>query len=253
MSELRWILLAAGLLLLAVLYWQGRRQRLSAADRARVGTPPANDGQVRGPSEAPIPTQTPVSDDLPEVRVHDSAIAPGLNMDQALSTAALQRLTITQPLATGAQAATSSAIGDEARASRKIVVLRVPAIARRLSGARLRELLIEQGLRHGRYGIFHRHDVQGATLFSVASLVEPGTFDLSSMSDSEYPGVSLFMQLPGPPDARAAFEMMLACAQVIRREFAAGLQSERGKALDQDTLARLRADIAAFERQMPKT
>ena len=55
------------------------------------------------------------------------------------------------------------------------------------------------GLKHGRYGIFHKHesDVSEEPMFSVASLTEPGSFDLTKLADTKIPGMSFFMVLPG--------------------------------------------------------
>ena len=43
------------------------------------------------------------------------------------------------------------------------------------------------GLRHGQFGIFHRYDGndESRTIFSAASLVEPGSFDLANIKDQE--------------------------------------------------------------------
>ena len=47
-------------------------------------------------------------------------------------------------------------------------------------------------MRFGTMDIFHRHarkTALGPVLFSLANLVKPGTFELSSMSDFETPGL----------------------------------------------------------------
>ncbi|MGB5688291.1 MAG: cell division protein ZipA C-terminal FtsZ-binding domain-containing protein, partial [Woeseiaceae bacterium] len=51
------------------------------------------------------------------------------------------------------------------------------------------------GLRHGKFGIFHRYDGndESRTIFSAASLVEPGSFDLANIKDQQIPGISLFL------------------------------------------------------------
>lgn len=71
--------------------------------------------------------------------------------------------------------------------------------------------LREAGLRHGRFGIFHRSTspIDDSPLFSVASLTEPGSFDLTSLRTDVYQGVSLFLGLPGPGDGLEAFDAML--------------------------------------------
>ena len=53
------------------------------------------------------------------------------------------------------------------------------------------------GLKHGRYGIFHREDATGEPAFSVASLTEPGTFDLANLHETTIAGLTFFGSSPG--------------------------------------------------------
>ena len=65
-----------------------------------------------------------------------------------------------------------------------------------LSGSNLLETLLQAGLRYGAMGIFHRHaqeEGEGPVLFSLANLVNPGTFDLKTISAVKTPGVTLFL------------------------------------------------------------
>lgn len=280
MSELRWILLAAGALALLLIYLQGRRKRVVSDDALpprSVEAPQLSEPVVVRKREAPIPITTHSADfsldDLPEVRVHSPDVTPpSLSMEEALSTAALDKLTITQPLNIQGTAVSHaptinvddlppgpkpsdrphmaprpSAAATAPRVARKIVALRVPAATQRFSGARLKDIFIDRGLRHGRYGIYHMPDAKGAPIFSVASIVEPGIFDPSNMATQEYPGISLFIQLPGPTDGIVAFDAMLSCARAVQEEFNAELQGERGKELTDEAIARMREDIADFQ------
>jgi cell division protein ZipA len=62
-------------------------------------------------------------------------------------------------------------------------------------GQDLRDALLDQDLVYGEMGIFHRYDHQfREPLFSVASLVEPGTFPVDDMESFQCPGVVLFFQ-----------------------------------------------------------
>lgn len=270
MNELRWILLAAGFVVLALIYWQGRRKRPVANESraTRDLEPPqlSESAIVRRRDAAPISSQaTSVAiDDLPEVRVEPAASrGTSLSMDDALSTAALDRLTLTQPLnprpdappherpevvVEEVHAAPRPSVAATApRSARKIVALRVPAVTSRFNGASLKQAFSNLDLRHGRYGIYHRPDPKGVPIFSVASIVEPGTFEPTTMSNQDFPGVSLFMQLPGPVDGVAAFDAMLACARTLQSEFGGGLQAERGKALTDVAIEKMREDIANFQ------
>lgn len=107
-----------------------------------------------------------------------------------------------------------------------VVTVRVTARGRSgFSGEQLVLALRKAGLRHGRFGIFHRHPDEAGRetpLFSVASLVEPGSFDLTTLKTDRFPGVSFFLALPGPRDGVRAFDEMLGTA----RELALGLQGD---------------------------
>ena len=79
-------------------------------------------------------------------------------------------------------------------------------------------------MRFGTMDIFHRHAQENGTgpvLFSLANLVKPGTFELSSMSDFETPGLSLFMTLPCGEEAMHAFALMAQAAKALPKAWAA--------------------------------
>ena len=63
------------------------------------------------------------------------------------------------------------------------------------------EAMETAGLQYGDMEIFHCNDSRtggGVPLFSVANMVEPGTFDLSAIATFTTRGLVLFLQLPGP-------------------------------------------------------
>lgn len=90
----------------------------------------------------------------------------------------------------------------------------------------------ELGLRHGRYGIFHHlDDADDEPRYSVASLVEPGSFDLANLKSNRYPGISLFMTVPGPDDDVENFDTMMAGARKLAEKLDADLLDEQGSTL----------------------
>ena len=131
------------------------------------------------------------------------------------------------------------------RSSRKIVALRV-AFPDRVLGSQLMELMKQERVEHGKFSIFHRlHD--GNAVFSLASMVEPGTFDLDSMLTQPFPGITLFMLLPGPLDGLIAYDQMLSCAQRIAHATNGIVQDERGSKLTAQAMDRLRDDVLDFQ------
>lgn len=132
----------------------------------------------------------------------------------------------------------------------KIVTLRVAAPPlERFEGRRLVAALRAAGLEHGKFAIFHRTAADGATLFSVASLVEPGTFDLDALDGRRFPGVSLFAVLRAKPECAALVEEMLGTARSLAATLHGTVQDERGVPLSPQRLADLRADVAAWVRR----
>ena len=62
-------------------------------------------------------------------------------------------------------------------------------------GPDLKQALLDVDLLFGDMGIFHRYDPElTQTQFSVASLIEPGTFPIDEMDGFECPGIVLFFQ-----------------------------------------------------------
>ena len=105
------------------------------------------------------------------------------------------------------------------------------------------------GLRHGKFGIFHRYDGsdEERTIFSVASLVEPGSFDLQNINGQEIPGISLFLVLPGPIESVEAFDMMLSAARVVTQSLDGELLDESGSSLSIQRERYLREEIIQFQ------
>ena len=130
----------------------------------------------------------------------------------------------------------------------KLAALRlVPRGAAPIDGAVLRAALEEEGLRFGRYSIYHRQRADGRAIFSVASLVEPGSFDPARVDEQRFPGVSLFAVFPGPLPAPEAFDEMLAAARRIAERLGAMLQDERGSSLTPQGALGMREELVHFE------
>jgi cell division protein ZipA len=135
---------------------------------------------------------------------------------------------------------------------RKIVALRLAAPSQRYSGQLLRDALEAEGLQHGKYDVFHRLSDGGASIFSIASMVEPGTFDLDHMNGSAYPGVTLFAQLPGPIAGAHAVQELVTCGKRLQETLGGTLQDDRGVPLTVHRIERLRQEVIDFERSQTR-
>lgn len=131
---------------------------------------------------------------------------------------------------------------------RKIIALRLAAGSERFAGRALIQALADEQLQHGKYQVFHRLHTDGVSIFSVASMVEPGTFDLEKMAVSSYPGVTLFAQLPGPVPGVQALHDLVNCGKRLQESLGGTLQDDRGVPLTVHRIDRQRQEIVEFER-----
>ena len=214
MDGLRWLLLLFGLLVIAGVYFYSRREKSSPE------TKPLSSGRVeptlgseRSKTE---PDTNDVSPDSPGDDVADDQDAPitAENLPQ------------------------------------KIVTLRL--VARDGGSFRGDELILSLrgiGMRHGKFGIFHRYDGSNEedTIFSAASLVEPGSFDLTNIKEQELPGISLFLILPGPMEGAEAFDMMMSAARAVAQALNGELLDESGSTLSIQRERYMREEIIQFE------
>jgi cell division protein ZipA len=137
------------------------------------------------------------------------------------------------------------------RPPQKIVAIRVTAAhPERFDGALLREVVAAARFTHGRYEIFHRLDSDGRPVMSLASLLEPGTFDPARMDTAAYPGIAVFTVMPGPVAASRAFDELLDTARWLAHRLGGQLQDDRGAPLSVQRVFKLREEVLAFERSL---
>lgn len=137
-----------------------------------------------------------------------------------------------------------------AGAPQKIVTLRLIGYNKKpFQGDELILSMRGIGLRHGKFGIFHRYDGndESRTIFSAASLVEPGSFDLANIKDQQIPGISLFLVLPGPVESVEGFDLMMAAARALAQSLDGELLDETGSTLSIQRERYLREEIIQFQ------
>ncbi len=149
-----------------------------------------------------------------------------------------------------AHAAGPSAAGEEPPP--KILVINVVAKGAYFAGADLMRAADEVGLQPGEWNIFHRPDDQPPhrILFSMASLVEPGSFPFGRMEGFSTPGICLFTQLPAPRDGLAVYSDMLFSAERIAALLDGELQDETHNLLTRDKIERVREEILQHKRRL---
>jgi cell division protein ZipA len=266
-AELRWILLALSLVLLAGIWWWGRRRSTQAPGNAalREITPTAD--PVRHEPPAEILSNVETAPDAPArewgvppfepLSIHTQEydhvpILDGPMMVDADPAPAPGRVPTLLPEA-GDRTTTVAAQTPNLSPQQKIVTVRVCAPGEaRWSGATLLSALELHGLAYGRYQVFHRRHVDGRSLFCVASLIEPGTFDVASMSTEEFRGVTLFAVLPGPVEPLLTVDELLGAARGLAQELAGMVQDSKGMPLSPQRAAALRDDVARFQASLPR-
>lgn len=131
--------------------------------------------------------------------------------------------TLNKPASSGPKTAAPKAASPQPSSGAKrpeVVQLSVIAAGdTTFSGPALLEAFRAAGLEFGEMGIFHRRDPKtGGTLFSVASLVEPGVFPHDGMETFESPGLVLFYLPDRSGDPLSAFDAMIAaCHELATR------------------------------------
>jgi len=129
----------------------------------------------------------------------------------------------------------------------KLIVINVVAKPnQQFIGYELLQSLLAVGLRFGKMSIFHFHEMpngRGRVLFSLASAVEPGTFDLSRMGSFSCPGLTFFMQLTDQVNAQADFDVMLGTAKQLADDLDGELQDQDRKSLTEVTIENYRTLI----------
>jgi cell division protein ZipA len=264
MSELRWILIGFGIVLLAAIYLWGRRSNrtVAAGDDALLRArpePSLHSGEttlVRTVDDvpAPLPAHEVVSSLEPPPAIEHAATGESWRgrVEPTFADAPTEELPVRAAPAAAAAPTLSSSEAPQSSSRRverrKILSVRIAIAPQRLEGTKLQEALVAESLQHGKYDIFHRLHTDGSIVFSVASMVEPGTFELEKMGETLYPGITMFTQLPGPVPGMHALNELIACARRLQASLGGTLQDERGVPLTVHRIERMRQEVREFER-----
>lgn len=121
-----------------------------------------------------------------------------------------------------------------------------------LAGGELARVLADAGFIFGDMDIFHRHHArthQGEAQFSLINMVKPGTFNPTAMGQFSTPGVSIFMQLPAPGEAKNNFNLMVHTAEKMAEDLDALLLDAQRSPLSPDYLAHCREQLRDYDSQ----
>lgn len=148
---------------------------------------------------------------------------------------------------------TASATPEKpAPAEEKIIQIYVVAHdGESIHGTALREAAEAAGFSYGAMRIFHYLDEAHPEqpVFSLANILEPGWFDLDALEEFSTPGVTLFLQLPGPMDGLEAFDRMLGAAESLAHALNAELRDRSRSVLSKQTAEHIREEIREYKRR----
>ena len=227
MALLRIGILAAGLLLVVAIFLFGRPKK------------PAQ-GKRREQAEAEPPRREPVlgaaqADGDGEGRAETEVSQPELGLPEV-------------------EPAAGSELGKRANQDfDKIVSLYVAARAGQvLRGEDIVVAAEKTGLVFGYMSVFHRlvegHPERGP-IFSMASIMKPGSFDMAHIRELETPAIAFFLTLPAPMTALDAWEKMLPTVQRMAELLDGVVLDDSRNALGRQRIAHIRDDLRAYDRQ----
>jgi cell division protein ZipA len=116
-----------------------------------------------------------------------------------------------------------------------------------LSGEAINSVAHANDMIFGEMDIFHRMDESNRSVFSLVNMVKPGSFDPSTIHQLNTPGITLFLQLPGPTNAVNAFDDMLHTAQRMSEVLEARLCDRSRQPLTESVVEEYRNIAASFD------
>lgn len=227
MSELRWILLILGVVILGAMYYFGSRPKPPKVEKRKSARKKTKDGD---------PTPAEMSREL-------EALGQ-LIADQRTGSVAAEE---------GAPRSSDSEPATPAREHDKIVTLLIKAApGHQISGPALKDAADKVGLEFGAMGIFHRmHDGSAGRepLLSLANLFQPGTLDLTRPDLFQTEGLALFLTLPAPISALDGWDALLATGQRLAGLLNANLLDDGHCELSRQRLSHLREEMREYDRR----
>ena len=126
----------------------------------------------------------------------------------------------------------------------------LPPTESAFTGESIVEGLNAVGLKYGEMEIFHHYGAgrlkTEQPLFSVANMLEPGTFDMNRIERFNTPGLVFFLQLPTVLDGAVSFELFLNTAQRLTEALGGELFADPKRPLDSAAIEEMRKLAAEY-------
>ena len=209
MESLRWILLAVGIIFVLVIYILGRNRRRrndSIIDELEDDLPEFSaknlDDLDEGVGEARILTGAGfAADDVTSIHVSADAEQNDVLFDVPVKDGPVERET--------AKGETAKERAEQtAKTPSNIIVLYIlPTADKELMGSQINSSVQAMGLTFGEMNIYH-YKPENRTVFSIANMLEPGSFDADTIHDLKTSGLTIFMQISGDDPLDDLTEML---------------------------------------------
>jgi len=272
MENLRWILIFAGVAILVLLYLSGRQPKGASRRQGEVldrtgkrrahdaraeadpllgddnFADPIDDYDVAGELDDPLERpggQSPASTRRANPE-SPSSVTSGFSGISSKIEAFGSKLSPKRRARAAAGGSQGGGKQNPDGYASKIVTLHVAAPEGQLmNGAHLLEQFEQRGYHYGDMNIFHSMH-EGKTVFSIAKLIMPGTFDINDVDSFQTPGISLILQLPGPVPADVAFEVLLSEAHEMADTLGATVLDADRSTLSKQTVQHMREGINEY-------
>ena len=261
MPELRWVLLALGVLLVIGVYLWGRRS-LRRNDVSRLHRRRWRHEPRISIDEEPEPVSRDVLFTRPGEEQESVALDGRMGEEEGWTLKDTGEAQAEVGRADSEEARFAHDVEGVARSSEpdaapaahppeRIVALRFVSKTNQFDSTEVVAALFDVGLEHGRYDIFHFPDRAhpAEAQFSVASLTEPGSFDLDRLDGKPIAGMSFFMVLPGVGDPVDRFDTMLEIARSLAYKLDAELLDDSGSSWSIQRERYIREELISYRLQ----
>ena len=243
MENIRWILLLAGLVVILGIYLLGRFQSPRETPSRRHGL----QSQLLQDDAVQMEGDDPVLDDELEQ----------LGQIIAADTSAAELMRVTEISAGKLESESEPELKpkpepEPVRADRVFSLFVMAPAGVPFRGPLLLGAMAAAGLEYGDMQIFHRAEIvndQEQPLFYVASIKEPGVFDLSAMENFVTEGVALFLQLPGTMNAVRAFDAMVETSRMLAETLGGSVCDASRSVLTKQTIGHMREEVISCQLQ----
>lgn len=259
-TQLRVILVVLGLLFIAAVYWFGRPQKPGQGKRVGErsgaetrGEPAFNGGEQESLDKVIQAELARLEKTLAGEDAGDAARSalPGIEFEPDLDARPQPRSAPAMPT-TEPPAQSSLGVRPNPEFDKVVSLIVAARAGSLLHGGDIVVAAEKAGLLFGDMQIFHRlpeNRPEAGPIFSVANVVKPGNFDMRHPDQTQTPGVTFFMTLPGPLPALDAWDTMLPAAQRFAELLDAVVLDDERNALGRQRIQFLRDELRAYDRE----